>query len=35
MWEKQEDLENAKKAVAKYEERMSAEIRRQKKVEKK
>jgi len=35
MWEKQKDLENAKKAVAKYEGEMSTGIRRQKKVEKK
>ena len=32
-WEKEEDLENVKKVVAKFERRTNAEVRRQKKLE--
>jgi len=32
-WEKKEDLENMKELVAKFKERMSAEVRRQEKLD--
>ena len=34
IWEKEEDLENARELVDKFEERMSAEVRRQEGIEK-
>ena len=33
-WEKEKDLENAKELVAKFEKKMNAEVRRQKKLDK-
>ena len=32
-WEKEEDLENAKEIVAKFEKRMNTEVRRQEKLD--
>ena len=34
IWEKEEDLENARELVDKFEERMSVEVRRQERIEK-
>ena len=32
-WEKEKDLENTKKVIAEFEERMNAEVRRQEKLD--
>jgi len=33
IWERKENLENVKKVVAKFEERLSVEVRRQEKID--